>query len=56
MEKKVADSKALRELASELRKKAEVVRQEKMVKCAKYVVGMTALYQLQEKLKSVRGL
>ena len=53
MESKVKPSVAeLRKMAVELRKKAEEIRTEKMVKSAKFVVGLTAMVQLQNKLRS----
>lgn len=46
-------SEILRKLASEVRDYAKKVEEEKTVKCAKYVVGLTALAQLQSKLRSL---
>lgn len=40
----------LRKMAMELRKKAGEIRAEKMVKSAKFVVGLTALMQLKDKM------
>lgn len=49
MSKKEADM--FRKLAQELREKAAALKQEKMVKCAKYILGITALHRLQEKIR-----
>lgn len=51
--KDVPSSKELRKLAAEIRKEAQKVEKVKLIKCAKYVVGMTALAQLERKLRSI---
>jgi hypothetical protein len=51
MDKK-PDAKTLRKMAEELKAQASKIRQEKQVKCAKYIVGMTALIQLKNKLEN----
>jgi hypothetical protein len=44
-------SENLRKMASELRKKSEENTFEKTVKCAKIIIGATALEHLKQKLK-----
>ena len=40
----------LRKLANEVREYAKEIKEDKTVKCAKYLVGMTALMQLKAKI------
>ena len=51
--KETPRSEDLRKLAADLREQAKAEEQVKMVKCAKYVLGMTALKQLEKKIRSL---
>ena len=44
-------SEDLRKIASDLRKTAEQVKKAKMIKSAKYLLGLSAIKQLERKLK-----
>ena len=46
-------SKDFRKYAEEIREFSRKVKDAKKIKCAKYVVGLTALAQLKDKLKSL---
>lgn len=47
-------SENLRKLATEIREYAEKIKEAKTIKCAKYVVGMTALIQLKNKINNFK--
>jgi len=51
--KNIPSAETLRKMAQELREKAKRVEVNKTVKCAKYVLGITALAQLEKKLRSL---
>ena len=44
-------SSELRKIAEDLRDQANKIKVEKTVKCAKYIVGMTALVMLKNKMR-----
>jgi len=44
-------SEKLRKIAKKLRDHSETIQKEKTIKCAKYIIGRTALKLLEEKLK-----
>ena len=46
-------SKELRKLAQEVREQGKKAEEAKLVKSAKYVLGLTALVQLKNKLRSL---
>jgi hypothetical protein len=43
----------LRKIAAEVREVGKAREQEKLMKCAKYIMGMTALVQLRDKVRSL---